>query len=616
MSQLPYHTNPLDDCTQINDHDATDATAVRVPVTDGPPGYIVTSGYLPVNGTPPNNGWVQVQETFVATGGEKYLTIGYFGNNGYPMLPAPPVCVPPYTHAPQSRYRAFVFVDDVRIQSTSHVECSCSAHIMLVPILPSPQEDKCCFTVTLTNGGEFGHACNGCTVYGINLRLSGSATNLFAWNSQQSQGSVPSDGIPRDLGTICVDEFYYYPRMQFDYDIVGEDDQVLCQKSCWAHGCLDQCNCLEFASSIEVTPIQQGANPCCYRVKLDASPLSDCDQIAHIRMYKTNGQVRTDIISADYDMPVPIGFSGYLYTFCPNQPLVFTQNELVEIEFTNASGVIICVAQVPALKCDCDCASSSAELLYRKVNEPGMECCFDLVLSNNGNCKVAVSKIRLIGSGLASLAFTASTGWTNAVTTYGNNRASVVYEKSGIAAVIYPGEELVLGRICPDECSVVDLTQVDATVTFAKPNGTCAVKYVTTTQDAICSLPFDCDDFVVTFVAGPIYNTCYCWYAVYAKLNNCPAEIPGLSVEVTGFAQHPMTGNHEELVAYWESTQGGFRNVVLKSADGTVLCQKGDATPLCMPVNNRTLPPSDSSIPPDAQYRVGKGEATQEGEQP
>lgn len=611
VSQQPYHTHPLDDCDIVTDFDANQTSAVRAPVTDGLPGYSLMSGFLPKNGVLPNRGWVKVEGTFTAAGGEKYLTIGYFGDVVQNLVTTPDDCMPHYAHVPLTTQRVYVYIDDVRLKTTEEIPCNCNGVFQLVPIPPSlEQPDKCCFTVLFENNGDgVGPACNSCSIYSIIGRKSGSQDIVLDWVSTSRHGPIGGDGIPRELGIICVDEFYYQPKATFEFELRGENNELLCQESTEAFGCVDECNCFDFMNSVSITPISSGGNPCCYRVKLDATILSGCAQIASISVFKKSQSVLTEIPSAAYNTPVATTFSGYLYTFCPTPPVSFASGDKVVMIFKDASGDPICEIEMDPLNCVCDCNSSSAEIRYQAVTGPNNSCCYDVIVRNSGACKISFSSVWIKGADFQSLSLSGSNGWTSSLSYAGGTPNGAIFSKSGTPSSLYPDQELVVGRVCPGDCFVGDLSSKSATITYTVNGIACNARPVYSSASESCSNEIDCDDFIVSITANPVWNSQCCWYGVSAKVDVCPAEYLGLYVEVAGFPQQPVISSNNTLISAWTClpNTGGI-TIKLKRADGTVLCTKSIGIPSCNSANNLSGTPENPNVNESSWFFMNEGE--------
>lgn len=257
VSQQPYHVHPQDDCDEITDNDWDLTSKVRAPVTDGPQGYTLPAPLLPKAGGLPNGGWVKIQGTFTAAGGERYLTIGYFGNERGIIPTTDKLCMDYYQLEGLTTARAYVYVDDVRLRSAGSASCTCSGLLEFEPIPPSPGTDECCYKVVLTNGDDAGQSvCGACTIESVTVRLRGSQQTIFDWNSNASIGPVGSDGIPRELGTVCIEEFPNEPGAFFDYEMFGSEHQLVCSWFKKVHGCMGVCSsCDEFRRSVSISSI-------------------------------------------------------------------------------------------------------------------------------------------------------------------------------------------------------------------------------------------------------------------------------------------------------------------------------------------------------------------------
>lgn len=586
VSQQPYHKHPLDDCDEITDNDWDLTSKVRPPVTDGPQGYTLPAPFLPKAGGLPNGGWVKIQGTFRAAGGERFLTIGYFGNDPDETPTTDKVCMDYYQIAGLTTARAYVYVDDVRLKSAGSVSCTCSGLLEFEPIPPSPGTDECCYKVILTNGDDAGQSvCGACTIESVTVKLRGSQQTIFDWNSNASIGPVGSDGIPRVLGTVCIDEFPNQPGAFFDYEMFGSEDQLVCSWFKRVHGCMGVCSsCDEFRRSVSISSINSGSNPCCFRLKLDASLLEGCAQIASIRVYRTVGETSTEIPSAAYNSLVATNFSGYLYTFCPLPVPSIAANEKIKIVFKDAFGDVICEVLLDPFKCVCDCKSSSAELRYEPVTGPNGSCCYDVVVRNNGNCKIGLNRVFIRGGEKHN--FSGSNGWTSGVVKEGGSSSGFEFAKSGSPTVLYTGQEVMIGRICPVDCSLGDFSTNLATITYTVNGVPCIAKTLPSSTTASCIETFDCLDFTASIKAHPIWNSPCCWYGVYVKVDVCSREFQGLYVQVSGFPQHPVSTSFETLVTTWQcQPNSGGITITLKRADGSILCTKNLGIPSCSSAN-------------------------------
>jgi|LauGreDrversion4_2_1035121.scaffolds.fasta_scaffold25980_2 hypothetical protein len=602
VSQLPYHTHPLDNCDNVNDHDANQFSRVRAPVTDGPQGYTLPAPYLLKNGALPNGGWVKVEGTFTATGDEKYLTIGYFGNYVQAVSTTDKVCIDYYQHGELTPARAYVYVDDVRLKSAGSVSCTCSGSLEFEPIPPNPGTDECCYKVILKNGGDAGQPrCGACTIESVTVRLRGSQQPILDWNSNASVGPVGGDGIPRELGIVCVEEFPYEPGAIFDYQMFGSEGQLVCSWFEAVDGCMGVCsNCDEFRRSVSISSINSGSNPCCFRLKLDASLLEGCAQIASVRMYRSLGETSTEIPSAAYNSVVATNFSGYLFTFCPLPVPSFAVNEKIKIVFKDALGDVVCEVFLDPFKCVCDCNSSSAELRYQTVIGPNGSCCFDIVVRNTSNCKIGLRRVIIREGALYNLS--GSNSWTSGAVSLGGVSQGIEFLKSGSPTVLYAGQEEVIGRICPDNCVLGDLSTKLASVTYTVNGVPCIERTLPSSSTGSCVEAFDCLDFSVTVEANPIWNSECCWYGVYVKVDVCNQELQGMLVQVSGYPQHPVSSNGETLVTTWQcQPNNGGIIVTLKRADGSILCTKNIVIPSCSS-GNQLQGQADSS---DLEGRTG-----------
>ena len=387
---------------------------MRAPVTDGPAGQIIASGYLPKNGVGPNGGWVKVEATFTATGGEKYLTLGHWGNASADPIPIAADCIPFYHHEPKTPQRAYVYVDDVRLRTATSVACGCLAIIYFEPIIPSPVEGKCCYNVLYFPDSPGITSCiKSCTIEKVVVYEQGNVVPIIDWSASTTTGPIIADGQTRNLGTFCMNGFPGTVKKTFSYQMFGSENQEICNGETRVEGCLDPCNCFDFIESISISSINSGNNPCCYKVALDATILSGCAQIASIKLFKQNttNEALTEITSAAYNTLVPQSHNGYLYTFCPPQPIAFNVNEALYIEIRDANGELICAKRLPKLMCECDCSSSKAEVIYRSVAGLNNTCCYDVVVRNTSDCKISVNEVVITGSDMELLNVTGSNGW-------------------------------------------------------------------------------------------------------------------------------------------------------------------------------------------------------------
>lgn len=585
VSQQPYHKHPLDDCTQIIDSDGSNAAAVRPPVTDGPVGYTLMSNYLVKDGALPNRGWQKVEGTFTAAGSEKYLTIGFFGNNYVNSVSEDGNCVPQYIHGLNTPARAYVYVDDVRLTSKNSISCVCGHQIRLDPVIPSPQVGKCCFRVIVERSAD-APGCNICSIESVTGRLQQSQDAIFNWSSAVSHGPLIGDDIPVDIGSICVDEFYYPSTKKFVFSLSNSAGEVVCERSVGAFGCLDPCNCLDFHESVSISAISQNGNPCCFKVKFNPSILSGCDQISSIRMYKINGQSSQEIVSGAHNTAITSSLTSYEYVFCPTPIPEFDLDDKVSLQFRNANGEVICDVVLTGFDCECDCRKNPVSITYRPTPGPNNECCYEVELYNSNDCIVALSRVAITGYDANGTSVTGMNGWVGSKIVNGSVVYGVEFNKQLPQLKLYPGQKVIIGKICPVECQLGDISSAAVSITYSSEGSNCPPKLVSSFTEEICELEVDCDDFVVSLKAYPVWNTQCCWFGVYAQLDMCPLEYTGLYVEVLGFPPHAVVNSQEALVSAWAcQPNSGAVAVILKRADGTVLCTKNIPIPWCTSAN-------------------------------
>ncbi|MCB0695742.1 MAG: gliding motility-associated C-terminal domain-containing protein [Chitinophagaceae bacterium] len=150
------------------------------------------------------SGWIRINAIYKATGGEEWMTMGWFNNGSAPnFLP-----VQPQVPNPRDNYRCYLFIDDVSVEKMSTVDT-----------LFTSQDSIACtpdtvFTMTLNSNAQLGDYqwSNGATVEKINI----SDTGTF-W-------CVASAGCVTYIDTYKV-KYVPAPRLDLGKELVNCENQ-------------------------------------------------------------------------------------------------------------------------------------------------------------------------------------------------------------------------------------------------------------------------------------------------------------------------------------------------------------------------------------------------------
>ena len=89
--------------------------------------------------------WVQISGTYIATGGEKYLTIGNFKDNANTMIDSINNSVP------QSQYESYLFIDDVSVIDCTVGINEIENYQLQFFVSPNPVKNKLLIQLTKSN---------------------------------------------------------------------------------------------------------------------------------------------------------------------------------------------------------------------------------------------------------------------------------------------------------------------------------------------------------------------------------------------------------------------------------------------------------------------------------
>ncbi len=153
------------------------------------------------------NTWMKIEGTFIAQGGEEWITIGSFKNS---LLPITKTQIYPSAKAPGSEDYAYIFIDDVSVTDLDKINSFTSSHDTLVCIV-----DDLVLTSPVTANNY--------------LWSTGENTQSIVINDSGTYWCRAKNGNNEYTDTFHLNRMYFHPAMHLGNDtlICGEDGYTL-----------------------------------------------------------------------------------------------------------------------------------------------------------------------------------------------------------------------------------------------------------------------------------------------------------------------------------------------------------------------------------------------------
>lgn len=594
LSINPYRTGNMQDCWIVNDLDGLNSH-VNIPETIGGPGRVHQTPII-LN----RDGWDHITYQVTAHGGEKYLTIGNFQvapTISTPITPQPePYCEPSYyPYAVIDPYRArrivYLYIDDVSV--SEQITCECGPRIcFLFTRTESSTTGKCCYKVSVVNG----HRENlndplpaVCDIHSLVFFDNFSNQELFQWSANATEGPLSGDGIWREIGTLCVNTFPLFTSKSIRISIRGPNGIEYCSQVETIDGCggENECGCKSFRNSVKVTATSSQGLGCCYQVSIDASMIENCT-IGSVYVYEGNlAHPNSEIVSGRYPSSVPSNFSGILYTFCPPSLISQASAQAILLQFRDVAGNPICEV-VRNISCDCRCGSTTSSrqaqvsIEFEPISSDPGQCCYNLRLRNDGVCRFLVNSFKLYINDNQPI-ISPVAGWTS----------------SGVVPILTLSRTTEPLLLSGDASSLVGTVCIPTCVAFNP--GTLRTSAVVIIDGEHCEVPMSvphvptcgnvqsCDDFVLSVEPMFDYPTSVdnCCRYIKVRINNCLGKVDGLRVDILDHTGKSIDVEKREQNMYSSTMMctnwfGQIFTVILKRADGTILCTKNVTMPFCL----------------------------------